>query len=75
LKFEFDVYYYWRAILLAGNSNFKFRIVVWNIFFRDLKNTSHFLKKSHLEEILLFHFSDGDIISVISFILLGNYFI
>ena len=33
---------------LAGNLNFKFRIVIWNIFFGDLKNTSHFLKKSHL---------------------------
>ena len=27
-------------------SNFKFRIVIWNIFFRDLKNESHFLKKA-----------------------------
>ena len=34
--------------LLAGNLNFKFRIVFWNIFFRtfgDLKKESHFLKK------------------------------
>jgi len=32
-------------------------------------------EKSHLREILLFYFSDGDIISVISFILLANDFI
>ena len=37
--------------LLAGNLDFKFRIVFWNISFwrfGDLKNTSHFWKKSHL---------------------------
>ena len=33
-------------LLLAGNLNFMFRIVIWNIFFGDLKNTSHFLKKN-----------------------------
>ena len=35
----------------AGNLNFKFMIVFWNIFFwrfGGLKNESHFLKKSHL---------------------------
>ena len=34
-------------LLLAGNLNFKFRIVFWNISFLrfgDLKNESHFLK-------------------------------
>ena len=38
-------------LLLAGNLNFKSRIVFRNNFFwrfGDLKNTSHFLKKSHL---------------------------
>ena len=32
--------------LLSGNLNFKFRIVFWNIFFGNFKNTSHFLKKA-----------------------------
>ena len=36
-------------LLWTGNSNFMFRIVIWNIsFFGDLKITSYFLKKSHL---------------------------
>ena len=46
LKFKFPANY--SILLLAGNLNFKFRIVFWNIFFGDLKNKSHFLKKSHL---------------------------
>ena len=33
-------------VFWAGNLNFKFRIVFWR--FGDLKNESHFLKKSHL---------------------------
>ena len=40
-----------NLLLLAGNLNFKFRKVFWNIFFLrfgDLKNNSHFLKESHL---------------------------
>ena len=39
-------------MLWAGMLDFKFRIVFWNTFFwrfGDLKNESHFLKKSHLE--------------------------
>ena len=32
----------------VGVLNFKFRIVFWNIFFGDMKNELHFLKKSHL---------------------------
>ena len=48
LKFKFPASY--STLLLAGNLNFKFRIVLWNIFFGDLKNTQHFLKKSHLYE-------------------------
>ena len=38
-------------LLLAGNLNFKLRIAFRNIVFwrfGDLKNASHFLKKSHL---------------------------
>ena len=49
LKFKFLANY--SILLLAGNLNFKLRIVFWNIFFwrfGDLKNESHFLKKSHL---------------------------
>ena len=49
LKFKFPANN--SKVLLAGNLNFKLRIVFWNIFFLrfgDLKNTSHFLKKSHL---------------------------
>ena len=36
---------------MAGNLNFKLRIVFWNYFFwtfGDLKNESNFLKRSHL---------------------------
>ena len=43
-------------MLWAGILNFKFRIVFWNIFFwrfGDLKNESHFLKKSHLNVVPL----------------------
>ena len=49
LKFKFPAKN--SKVLLAGNSNSKFRIVCWNIFFErfgDLKKGSHFLKKSHL---------------------------
>ena len=49
LKFKFPAKN--TLLLLAGNLNFKLRIVFWNIFFwrfGDLKNESHFLKKSHL---------------------------
>ena len=49
LKFKFPTNN--SKALLAGNLNFKFRIVFWNISFLrfgDLKNESHFLKKSHL---------------------------
>ena len=37
----------WISCLLlwAGNSNFKFRIVIWNSYLGNVKNTSHFLKK------------------------------
>jgi hypothetical protein len=35
-------------LFLAENLNFKFRIVIWNICFGDLKNASHFLNKSYL---------------------------
>ena len=47
----------WISCLLkwAGISNFKLRIVFWNIFFfgrlGDLKNKSHFLKKSTFKEL------------------------
>ena len=35
------------CLLLWGRfSNFKFRIVIWNIHFGNVKNTSHFLKKA-----------------------------
>ena len=47
--FKFPAYN--SKVFWAGNLNFKFRIVFWNIFFwrfGDLKNESHFLKKSHL---------------------------
>ena len=40
LKFKFSAV----TVFLAGNLNFKFRIVYWNIFFGDLKNRLHFLK-------------------------------
>ena len=46
LKFKFPANN--TLLLMAGNLNFKFRIAFWNIFFGDLKNTSHFLKKCHL---------------------------
>ena len=44
----------WISCLLlwAGNSNFKFRIVIWNIYFGDLTNTSQFLKRSYLYQCL-----------------------
>ena len=32
--------------VMVGNSNFKFRIVIWNIYFGDLKNASHYQKKA-----------------------------
>ena len=37
-------------VLLAGNLNFKFRIVFWNIFFGDLEFEKHITlsEKSHL---------------------------
>ena len=35
-------------LLLAGNLNFKFRIVIWNIFLEIWRFEKHFLKKSHL---------------------------
>ena len=35
-------------VFLAGNLDFKFRIVFWNNFFGDLKNELHFLKKKPL---------------------------
>ena len=47
LKFKFPAKN--TLLLLAGNLNFKLRIVFWNIFFLkfgDLKNESHFLKKA-----------------------------
>ena len=46
LKFKFPAHN--SKVFLAGNLNFKFRIVFWNIFFffGDLKNESHFLKKA-----------------------------
>ena len=51
LKFKFPANY--SILILAGNLNFKFRIVFWNIFFfwrfGDLKNKSHFLKESDLD--------------------------
>ena len=43
LKFKFPAQN--TLLLLAGNLNFKLRIVFWNIFFGDLKNKLHFLKK------------------------------
>ena len=44
----------WKSCLLlwAGNSNFKFRIVIWNYFFGDLTYTSHFLKRSYLRSVI-----------------------
>ena len=48
LKFKFPANN--SKVLLAGYLNFELRIVFWNIFFLrfgDLKNESHFLKKSH----------------------------
>ena len=45
-------------LLLVGNLDFKLRIVFWNIFFwrfGDLKNESHFLKKSHLYQVEVFY--------------------
>ena len=40
----------WISYLLfcAGNSKFKFRIMIWNICFGYLTNTLHFLKRSYL---------------------------
>ena len=49
LKFEFPANN--SKVFLAGNLNFKFRIVFCNIFFRrfgNLKNELHFLKICHL---------------------------
>ena len=49
LKFKFPAKN--TLLLLEGNLNFKFRIVFLEYFFwrfGDLKNESHFLKKSHL---------------------------
>ena len=46
LKFKFPANN--TLLLMAGNLNFKFRIVFGIYFFGDLKNTSHFLKKSYL---------------------------
>ena len=49
LKFKFPANN--TLLLLAGNLNFKLRIVLWNIFheiWRSEKISSHFLKKSHL---------------------------
>ena len=46
MKFKFPTNN--SKVLLAGNLNFKLRIVFWNTFFwrfGDLKNESHFLKK------------------------------
>ena len=43
-------------LLLAGNLNFKLRIVFWNIFFwrfGDLKKTSHFLEKKTFRDYSL----------------------
>ena len=43
-------------MLLAGILNFKFKIVFWNIFFSrfgDVKNKSHFLKKTPLEDFFV----------------------
>ena len=51
LKFKFPAKNTW--LLLAGNLNFKLRIVFWSIFwgvFGDLKNKSHLLKKKHLKK-------------------------
>ena len=45
-------------VLLAGNLNFKLRIVFWNIYFLrfgDLKNESHFLKKNTFRTQLIVH--------------------
>ena len=36
---------YSKKLPWAWNSKFKISIVFWNIFFGDLKNKSHFLKK------------------------------
>ena len=44
----------WISCLLLLARNFKFRIVIWNIFFwriGDLKNTSHFLKKATFRKL------------------------
>ena len=49
LKFKFSANT--TLLWLAGNLDFKLRIVFWNIFFwrfGDLKNESNFLKKRHL---------------------------
>ena len=49
LKFKFPAIC--CLLLLAGNLNYKLRIVFWNISFwrfGDLKNESHFVKKGHL---------------------------
>ena len=48
LGLEFKFFANNTLLLLTGNLYFKFMIVFWNIFFGDLKNTKHFLKKRHL---------------------------
>ena len=49
LEFKFPTFC--CLLLLAGNLNFKLRIVFWNIIFGDLKNESH-SEKSHLYEVV-----------------------
>ena len=39
-------------LYLAGNLNVKVRIVNWNIYFWDLTNPSHFLKKANFNRII-----------------------
>ena len=56
LKFKFPAKN--TLLLLAGNSNFKLRIVFWNIFFwkfGDLKNELHFLKKATIRQRFFIH--------------------
>ena len=66
---------YSKKLSWAWNFNFNFRIAFWNIFFLrfgDLKNSSHFLKNSHLYFIptllinfIYWHFSWLEISSIL----------
>ena len=49
LKFKFPANN--NFLLMAGNLNFKLRIVFWNIFFEDLKKQIAPSKKSHLYSV------------------------